>query len=252
MASRSELPHERAAAYDLVGGGASVLDNPAWSALTGPHRHLAETFGSAARYPVDMSPFVALADPGDPGCWNDLAVLVGPGNAFGMAGVPTVPEEWDSGPGLPGVQLVARTLRGEHDAEAVVLGPRDVPEMLELVGRTKPGPFLPRTVEMGAYYGIRREGRLVAMAGERLRMPGFTEISAVCTDERYRGQGLAGRLVRHTAAGIQGRGETPFLHAAAQNTGAVRLYESMGFALHRRLLFRFLRVPGGAAPVGGS
>ena len=116
--------------------------------------------------------------------------------------------------------------------------------MLELVGRAKPGPFLQRTVEMGAYYGIRRDGRLVAMAGERLRPPGWTEISAVCTDEEHRGQGLATRLVRHVAAGITARGDTPFLHAAAVNTGAIRLYESMGFTVRRTTVFHFLQVPG--------
>jgi predicted GNAT family acetyltransferase len=97
---------------------------------------------------------------------------------------------------------------------------------------------------MGAYYGIRRGGRLVAMAGERLRPPGWTEISAVCTDEEHRGQGLASRLVLHTAAGIGSRGDTPFLHAAAVNTGAIRLYETLGFTLRRSTLFHFLQVPG--------
>jgi predicted GNAT family acetyltransferase len=96
---------------------------------------------------------------------------------------------------------------------------------------------------MGAYYGIRRQGRLVAMAGERLRPPGWTEVSAVCTDPEHRGQGLAGRLVRHTAAGVAARGETPFLHAAAGNTGAIRLYESLGFTLRRPTRFHFLTVP---------
>ncbi|WP_405578113.1 GNAT family N-acetyltransferase [Streptomyces sp. NBC_01190] len=222
---------------------ASLLDNPVWTALSGPHRHLAETEGSAARYPEAVSPFAALADCDDPRQWTDLATLIGPGNAFALASVPKLPEGWDIGQSGTGVQLVADSLRGEADEEAVRLGASDVPEMLDLVGRTKPGPFMPRTIELGAYYGIRREGVLAAMAGERLRVPGGTEISAVCTDERYRGQGLASRLIRHTAAGIQERGETPFLHAAAVNTGAIRLYESLGFSLRRTVVFHFLRVP---------
>jgi predicted GNAT family acetyltransferase len=115
--------------------------------------------------------------------------------------------------------------------------------MLDLVERTKPGPFQPRTIELGAYLGIRRGGALVAMAGERLHPPGWTEISAFCTDPLYRGQGMATRLVRALAAGIRARNETPFLHAAATNTSAIRLYESLGFELRQRTEFVAVRVP---------
>jgi predicted GNAT family acetyltransferase len=117
--------------------------------------------------------------------------------------------------------------------------------MLELVARTEPGPFLPRTIELGSYLGIRRRGALVAMAGERLHPPGWTEISAVCTDVAFRGQGLAGRLVRAVAAGIRARDETPFLHSVATNTTAIRLYEALGFRLRRQVTILLARVPGG-------
>jgi predicted GNAT family acetyltransferase len=112
-----------------------------------------------------------------------------------------------------------------------------VPEILELIACTEPGPFLPRTIELGTYLGIRRDGILVAMAGERQHPPGWTEISAVCTHGAYRGRGLATRLVRAVAAGIRERGETPFLHAIATTTNAIRLYESIGFTLRRRTAF---------------
>jgi predicted GNAT family acetyltransferase len=135
------------------------------------------------------------------------------------------------------VQLVAQDLDATGDPEAVALGLADVPEMLELTGRTKPGPFVPRTVELGGYLGIRRAGRLVAMAGERMRPPGFAEISAVCTDEAWRGHGYAARLTRAVAAGIAARGETPFLHAAADNDNAIRLYKSLGFVHRRDVVF---------------
>jgi predicted GNAT family acetyltransferase len=125
----------------------------------------------------------------------------------------------------------------------VLLGAADVPEMLDLVARTRPGPFLPRTVELGTYLGIRRQGALVAMAGERLHPPGWTEISAVCTDPDHRGQGLAARLVLAVAAGIKDRGETPFLHTSAGNANAIRLYESLGFRLRRTTKFMTARVP---------
>ena len=140
-----------------------------------------------------------------------------------------------------GVQLVAAALDAAPDEEAVPLGPADVPDMLSLTRRAKPGPFLSRTIELGAYLGIRREGRLVAMAGERMRPPGWSEISAVCTDPAWRGQGLASRLTRAVAAGIVARGETPFLHAIASNTTAIRLYEELGFSYRRDIQFPLLR-----------
>ncbi|MGW2824710.1 GNAT family N-acetyltransferase [Streptomyces sp. NPDC001443] len=220
-----------------------VLDNAAWAALTGPHAHLAERVGRAARYPTDVSPFTALEDPADPRAWDDLAALVGPGAVTAVTAVRTVPEGWaieDSG---AGVQLVDTALSAEPAPEAVRLGPADVPEILGLIALTQPGPFLTRTVELGTYLGIRDRGRLIALAGERLRPPGWTEISAVCTHPDHRGRGLATRLVRAVAAGIRERGDTPFLHAAASNTRAIRLYESIGFTLRRRTRFTLVRTP---------
>jgi predicted GNAT family acetyltransferase len=143
-----------------------------------------------------------------------------------------------------GVQLTGEELAVEPDADAVVLGPADVPEMLDLVERTKPGPFRPRTIELGRYLGIRIDGELVAMAGERLQPPGWTEISAVCTDERMRGRGLASRLIRAVGHGIRARGDIPFLHASASNTKAIRLYESLGFVLRRQRVFTAWQLPG--------
>ncbi|MCX5253758.1 GNAT family N-acetyltransferase [Streptomyces canus] len=222
----------------------SVLDNAVWTALDGPHAHLAERVGQAARYPADVYAFAALADPGAPAAWADLHTLVGPGTTVRVKPVETVPEGWDIVGGGVGVQLVDTALRAEPDSEAVRLGPDDVPEILDLVARTHPGPFLKRTIALGTYLGIRDQGRLIALAGERLRPPGWTEISAVCTDPEYRGRGLATRLVRAVAAGIRERGDTPFLHAAADNTTAIRLYESIGFTQRRRSPVLLVRSPG--------
>ncbi|MGW6985147.1 GNAT family N-acetyltransferase [Streptomyces sp. NPDC054932] len=225
--------------------GSEVLDNPVWASLTGPHRGFAEfaPAGLAARYTGDTAPFSALADPEDPRAWADLAALAGPGEEVWVTGLPTPPPGWETLVTLPGVQLDGRAVRAGAEPEAVPLGRGDVPEMLELVGLTRPGPFLDRTVELGTYLGIRHEGRLVAMAGERMRPEGWSEISAVCTHPDHRGRGLAARLIRAVAAAARERGDCPFLHAAAANTGAVRLYESMGFALRRSPLFLGLRTP---------
>lgn len=224
-----------------------ILDNPAWAALTGPHAHFAQRIGHAARYHHDVAPFHALSDEDDPRAWADLAALVGPGGTAAVRGVTEAEAGWGVVRTGHGVQLVDTALRAEPDPETVRLGPDDVPEILDLIARTEPGPYLPRTVELGTYLGIRHQGRLVALAGERLHPPGWTEISAVCTDPDHRGRGLATRLVRAVAAGIRERGERPFLHAAAANANAIRLYESIGFTLRRRTVFSLVRHTGAAA-----
>ncbi|MCT2546150.1 GNAT family N-acetyltransferase [Streptomyces atratus] len=214
------------------------LDSPVRAALTGPHARFAERRGRILRYRADVAPWVAVPDDPQAQDWDDAAALVGPGGAVTITAFrEPPPADWETVFRAEGVQLVDAGVAAAPFPEAVRLGPADVPEMLELVERTRPGPFLPRTVELGTYLGVRREGALVAMAGERLHLPGWSEISAVCTDESVRGQGLGTGLVHAVAHGIRQRGETPFLHAAASNTSAVRLYESLGFVLRRRTSF---------------
>lgn len=218
------------------------LDNVAWSALTGPQARFAQVNGRAARFDPDVSPFTALADSADPAAWRDLADLVGPGTDVFLGGPRLVPPPgWERVGGLSGLQLVDAGIAGAPDPEAVVLGGADIPEILDLVERTQPGPFRKRTVELGAYLGIRREGRLIAMAGERMRVPGWTELSAVCTDPAHRGEGLAARLIGAVVADIREHGHRPFLHAAASNTNAVRLYERLGFAVRTPVVFGVYR-----------
>jgi predicted GNAT family acetyltransferase len=128
---------------------------------------------------------------------------------------------------------------GEHET----LTPADVPEMMQLVELTKPGPFLPRTIELGSYIGIRSDGRLIAMAGERMRFPGFTEISAVCTHPDRRGRGHSTSLVHIMMRAILDRGETPFLHVFKENTRAAALYDKLGFVRRRSLAVTVLKRP---------
>ncbi|WP_256788465.1 GNAT family N-acetyltransferase [Frankia sp. AvcI1] len=226
------------------------LDNPAFASLLGPHAHLAVRQGDVLRYPEDVAPFIALPDDPDADTWRDAATLLGPGAVLPLAGFDGEPPTgWEVIGHGAGVQLVDDGVAAAPDDEAVRLGPDDVGDILALIDRTRPGPFRSRTIELGTYLGIRRGGVLVAMAGERLHPPGWTEISAVCTDEAHRGQGLATRLVHAVAAIIRARGETPFLHASADNTGAIRLYEQLGFRLRRRVTFTAVRVPG--EPAGG-
>lgn len=221
------------------------LDNPVQRALTGPHRHFARADGGAVRYPADMSPFCALPDEPGPADWAAAARLVSHGEVVLFPGLRAgPPPDWEVLGCGEGVQLVADTLDPEPDPEAEPLGIADVPAMLKLARLAKPGPFLPRTIEFGGYLGIRRNGELVAIAGERFRPPGWTEISAVCTDPAWRGHGFATRLTRAVAAGITARGEVPFLHAVASNANAIRLYKELGFAQRRDMLFWALRRAG--------
>jgi len=222
-----------------------LLDNPVWAALTGPHRDLAETCGQAVRYPPDVSPFTAVPDDPDQAAWADLGRLVGPGgSALRIGAKPPWPADWTVEFSGVGVQLVAtEAFETRPFDEALLLGEADEDEMLDLTARTQPGPFLRRTHTMGSYLGVRREGRLVAMAGERLHPPGWTEISAVCTDPDFRGMGLGTRLVQAVGHGIRERGDQPMMHAAASNTNAIRLYQALGFVIRCEVTFGVARAP---------
>ncbi len=207
------------------------LDNPVWHTLTGPHARFCEGTGLAVRYDPEVAPFAAMPDNASADAWDALGRLVGPDSAGVVfrEGDPRVPAGWEVPFRLAGLQMIATTGIGEPDPAFVQLTNDDVPDMLALVGRTRPGPFFTRTVELGAYLGLREDGALVAMAGERLHLNGYTEISAVCTDESIRKRGLATRLVRAIAAGIEAHDETPILHVASENVGAIRVYEAVGF-----------------------
>jgi ribosomal protein S18 acetylase RimI-like enzyme len=217
------------------------LDNPVYAALSGAHATFAQICGRALRYPADVAPFFAVPSEPSPEDWRGAIELVPPGSygAIFHAGA-EVPERWKTLREYDAVQMIGERVDGIAAPEAMALGAADVPEMLELVRQTDPGPFLERTVELGDYLGIRREGQLVAMAGERLHLDGWTEISAVCTAPTHRGHGMASRLVGALIAGIQHRSERAFLHVLTANTSAIRLYEELGFRIRRPLTISVL------------
>ncbi|WP_433245404.1 GNAT family N-acetyltransferase [Actinomadura nitritigenes] len=233
----------------LVEDGAVALDDPVGESLRGAHAHLARRAGRTATYLPEVATFAAVPAGPYAAEWDDLARLLGRGELADLFSSPaTPPPDWEPVFALDGLQMLWRGGADpgdprDRDGGVVELGADGVPEMLDLVARTRPGPFRPRTREMGTYLGIRENGRLVAMAGERLRPPGWTEISAVCTAPEARGRGHAARLVRALAARVEARGERPFLHVAEQNTGAIALYERLGFEVRKRVTFRGFRVP---------
>ena len=228
--------------HELHSEGEHVLDRAGWNALNGPHSYLAEIHGLARRYPVDISPFNAISDIANPQAWDDLRELIGEeGVGIVIGAEVAAPDGWRVVERFPGVQMSGEEVFGAHDPDLVELGSADVPEMLDLISRTEPGPFLPRTVELGGYLGIRVQGELVAMAGRRLNPPGWVEISAVCTAPEHRGKGYAARLVNAVAAGIRDSGQIPFLHTGAGNENAIRLYEKLGFKIRISPTFTILQ-----------
>lgn len=212
------------------------LDTPVWTALTSDHRVLAEGGPLAIRYTPEVAPFAALAER-TPAAFAALAALIPPDGwvMLHTPDVPVFPAGFVVHRQAPLLQMVLeRPVAADGGdpltLDPLTLGPADVPEMLDLAGRTQPGPFGPRTIELGRYIGLRSEGQLVAMAGERMRCGGFVEISAVCVDPDFRGRGFAALLMSRLAREMQAAGQTPFLHVLADNSVAIALYEKLGFA----------------------
>jgi len=176
-----------------------------------------------------MSPFVAVPDDGPDEAWADLSALVGSGEDVAAVDQPNIGEGWYAADAIEGVQLVATpSLEPVPDDSLRPLGREHVPAMVALVELTHPGPFQERTVDFGGYVGVFDDDQLVAMAGQRLHVGPFREISAVCTHPDF-----------------AGRGETPIMHAAATNARAIGLYESLGFAVARQIEFTLVRRTGG-------
>ena len=212
------------------------LDPIIWNALTGPQAGLAEAAGSARRFPPTVTTLGALAQPDENG-FASLALLQKPGEttALFLYEQPELPVGWK----MVYTTLLAQMVHEGQSAVArkngfITLGRSDAPEMLALAQLTQPGPFGMRTGELGDFIGIRdASGKLVAMTGVRLHVPGFTEISAVCTHPDHLGKGYAGTLMLEMMARIRERRETPMLHVRSNNTRAIQLYERLGFRLRR-------------------
>jgi ribosomal protein S18 acetylase RimI-like enzyme len=215
----------------------SPLDNPVWQALVGPHRQLAIGHGAARQYPREMAPFAGLEE-GSAAAYADLARDLPRGVEARMfrPGDEPLPAGWESLDAFSMLQMVAG--RAPEIASAASppaeLGPANSAAMLELAAAARPGPFGPRTAELGRYLGIWQDGRLIAMAGERLRLPGHVELSGIATHPGARGRGLASILTQSLMCSAFARGEVPFLHVRGGNP-AVALYRRLGFETRRQI-----------------
>ncbi len=238
------VPHadsDTAAAPDSVPSRAaeSPLDNPILNALLNEHESLALVDGLARRYPAAIGPLAGTPDQSQ-ASYDALRPLAGPGGlvALFLHDPPALPQGWSLFRGGILTQMIRR--RPNPDTAGALakgvtlrpLGSADVPAMMELAKLTEPGPFRERTIELGKFHGIFQGERLLAMAGQRTRVPGFVEVSAVCTHPESRGRGYAGVAMREVMNDIADEGRTPFLHAFDDNP-AVSLYQRLGFT-HRR------------------
>jgi predicted GNAT family acetyltransferase len=227
-----------------------MLDRPVWAALSTRHAALSVGNALARRYAADVNLFASARDDA-PAALAALTSLVQPGERVFLLQVPeiVVPAGLVPLKAAKGVQMItARSVAASAvDEDIVELTDADAPEMLALARLTEPGPFLARTHRMGCFRGIRIGGRLAAMAGERFRFPGYTEVSGVCTHPDFRGRGLARRLSAAVAAGIESRGERPFLHAWKSNRPAISLYESLGFEIRAEVDVKVLERNGGGS-----
>jgi len=217
-----------------------VLDNPAFAALSDRQASLGRSSELAALYHPEVSPLAGIAEPSD-AALDELAGLVNPGTGIGVVTTESVlppTPKWHSVRLMRLNQMVCETPL-EDPEPFNELGTADVPEMVALATLTEPGPFLERTVEMGRYIGVRPRGPLVAMAGERMKPPGWTEISGVCTHPDARGQGYASRMVANLLAECLVHDQRAFLHVVVgspSESAAIGVYESVGFR-HRKVLY---------------
>lgn len=212
------------------------LDNPIWASLTSRHADLAIGGCFARRYPPEVAPFAALSEPSQK-AEQALLDITSLGETVCLLRHAPRAECWTVKNHISIVQFVWAGREPGDEAGTEPLGSKDLDAMLELTALVYPAYFREGTAQLGTYYGIKDGGRLCSMAGIRMAMDGYQEISAVCTHPDYRQRGYAARLIRRLVRHIQALGETPFLHTEAENEGARAMYEKLGFRVRTEIPF---------------
>jgi predicted GNAT family acetyltransferase len=213
------------------------LDHPIWTALTTTQQALAEGDARARRYPTEVTPFADMPDLSAEN-FAALAALMSPTDIAVLFTPEAVkaPAEFKVVLADTGEQMIGTPIETPaNGVDIVTLGVDDVPDMIELTALTKPGPFSTRTHELGTFLGIRVDGQLVAMAGERMKPANYTEMTAVCVHPSHRGRGYGQMLLSAVSRQIVSRGEIPFLHVFTSNHSAIALYRRQGMEIRRRL-----------------
>lgn len=213
------------------------LDNPAWYSLEETHHQHAIGNEEVKSYKKNIVSFVALR-PGLKSISNYLNQLIGSGESFFIINeLPALPANYTIESKLACVQMICSVLiNNPINAAIEKLGDADEREMTTLINLVQAGYYLPGTRLMGDYFGIRDNGQLVSITGERMRMDSFTEISAVVTHPEFTGRKYAQQLITHTTNKNLTVGITPFLHVAETNETAIKIYEYLGF-IKRRIIF---------------
>jgi GNAT superfamily N-acetyltransferase len=244
---------------DSVRENEALLDNPIWNSLATGHAHFAIGghigHGLARRYPADIGPLSAVQELSSE-AYADLAAIVPEGDVavlFLEHGV-EIPANWQLVRDGALIQMVCPTVPDRPSlAEAILpMTSADFPEMVALASLTEPGPFRDHTANLGGFVGIRVDGRLAAMAGQRLAPTGFAEVSAVCTHPDFRGRGYAQALVAAVARNIHAEGRMPFLTSFEANPGAIRIYRQVGFVHRRTFELAVVKPPSPAGQVNAA
>lgn len=231
-----------------------LLDRPAWGALTTRHAALSQGGDLARRYDPSTVPFASARDDSTEAL-RGLGALAKPGESMFIvqADAIVLPPGLTTELAVSLVQMILkRTPAKVSDERIERLTDADAVEMLALATLTKPGPFTLRAQALGEYFGVKVDGRLVAMAGERMKQVGFTEVSGVCVHPDFQGRGLARLLSIFVTHRVLDHGETPFLHAFASNGAAIRLYESIGFELRTMMNAAIVRSESASQTAQGS
>ena len=234
-----------------------IFDNPVWNALLSGNSNLASGNDLVKCFPADVAPFVGLKTI-DEACFDALADLVPPKRVIAIVrtGEIRIPDQWKIILHTPLYQMIAASPATPHSAPApaphtpattlrahshniLPLHAAHIPQMLRLTKLTNPGPFYDRTIEFGNYHGIFEGDQLIAMAGQRMHLGNYIEISAVCTHPDHLGHGYATALILHLVQLIRAQSAIPFLHVRTDNT-AIKLYQALGFAIHQEVIINII------------